>query len=288
MKRVGFIAKSNMAEAGTLLADLVPRLVRQGHRALVLEGDRFAPPGAEIVAEDDLGPATDLVVVLGGDGSMLRAAALVADHGTPVLGVNLGRLGFLTPFDPADARSALDAALAGELPTAKRSRQSVTYLPQDGTPVTRSALNDTVIHQGAMARLIELEATINDGLVTSYRADGLIVSTPTGSTAYSLAAGGPILMPGQASMVLTPICAHTLTNRPLVVPSNARIELRLRGDSRDVVLTVDGQWARSLLPGDCVVVTTAEKPLYLFESSKGYFDILKQKLHWGASAVHSD
>ncbi len=285
MKRVGFITKSSTAQAGVLLDELVPRLVDKGHRALVLDGDRFAPPGAEIVPEEELGPFSDLVVVLGGDGSMLRAAALVADHDTPVLGINLGRLGFLTPFDPAEASGALDAALAGELPTAQRSRQAVTYYPRDGQPVARSALNDSVIHQGAMARLIELEATIDDGLVTSYRADGLIVSTPTGSTAYSLAAGGPILMPGQASMVLTPICAHTLTNRPLVVPQDAKIELCLRGDSRDVVLTVDGQWARSFLPGDRVVVTTADKPLIMFESSKGYFDILKQKLHWGASPV---
>jgi len=287
VKRVGFITKSSTAQAGALLDALVPKLVKKGHRALVLDGDRFAPPGSELVPEAEIGPSSDLVVVLGGDGSILRAAALVADHGTPVLGVNLGRLGFLTPFDPSEAESALDAALAGELPTSKRSRQSVNYQPRDGEPVIRNALNDSVIHQGAMARLIELEATIDDGLVTSYRADGLIVSTPTGSTAYSLAAGGPILMPGQASMVLTPICAHTLTNRPLVVPQDGRIELRLRGDSRGVVLTVDGQWARSFLPGDRVVITTADQPLIMFESTKGFFDILKQKLHWGASPVDS-
>jgi len=136
-----------------------------------------------------------------------------------------------------------------------------------------------------MARLIELQASIDHSLLTRYRADGLIVSTPTGSTAYNLAAGGPILMPGQASMVLTPICAHTLTNRPLVVPRDAVITLRLRGDSRGVILTVDGQWAHSFLPGDRVEITIAEKPLVVFESSKSYFDILKQKLHWGASPV---
>lgn len=287
MKRVGFITKSSTAEAGVILDSLVPRLVEQGHRALVLDEDLFAPPGSEIVPEEELGSTSDLVVVLGGDGSILRAASLVADHDTPVLGINLGRLGFLTPFDPAEATRALDAALAGELPTSKRSRLGVTYSPRDAQPVRRNALNDVVIHQGAMARLIELEATIDAELLTSYRADGLIVSTPTGSTAYSLAAGGPILMPGQASMVLTPICAHTLTNRPLVVPHDAQIALRLRGDSRGVVLTVDGQWARSFLPGDRVEVTTAEKPLIMFESSKGYFDILKQKLHWGASPVDS-
>jgi len=287
VKRVGFIMKTSTTATGALLDDLVPRLLDSGHGALVLDNDLLAPKGAEIVSEKDLGARADIVVVLGGDGSILRAAALVADHGIPVLGVNLGRLGFLTPFDPAEARDALDAALAGELATSQRSRQAVTYYPRDGEPVKRSALNDSVLHQGAMARLIELEATIDSGLVTSYRADGLIVSTPTGSTAYSLAAGGPILMPGQASMVLTPICAHTLTNRPLVVPQDARIELRLRGDSRGVILTVDGQWARSFLPGDRVEIATAAKPLIMFESTKGYFDILKQKLQWGASPVDS-
>ena len=169
------------------------------------------------------------------------------------------------------------------LTTSARARQRVVYYSDDD-PVERTALNDSVIHQGAMARLIELEAEIDHSLVTSYRADGLIVSTPTGSTAYNLAAGGPILMPGQGSMVLTPICAHTLTNRPLVVPKSSIITLRLGGHSRGVILTIDGQWAHSFLPGDRVEIGMATRPLILYDSDKTYFEILKQKLKWGARA----
>ncbi len=283
MKRVGFILKPDKTESGKLLDDLVPWLVAGGHQPIVLDEDGIAPRGAEIVPEDELARESDLAVVLGGDGTILRASALIGEQDVPVLGINLGRLGFLTPFDPAEAREAIEGAMSGGLATNDRWRQQVTYYAKNEAPVSRIALNDTVIHQGAMARLIELEAEINAGLLTSYRADGLIVSTPTGSTAYNLAAGGPILMPGQAAMVLTPICAHTLTNRPLVVPKDAIITLRLGGDSRGVVLTIDGQWAHSFMPGDRVEIATAQ-PLKMFDSGKSYFDILKQKLKWGARA----
>ncbi len=283
-KRVGFILKPDKTEANKLLDDLVPWLVKNGHQPIVVDEDRIAPAGAEIVPEDELARESDIAVVLGGDGTMLRASSLVADQGVPVLGINLGRLGFLTPFDPKEARRALAGALSGTLGTSKRSRQRVVYYQADDDPVERTALNDSVIHQGAMARLIELEAEIDHSLVTCYRADGLIVSTPTGSTAYNLAAGGPILMPGQASMALTPICAHTLTNRPLVVPRSSVITLRLGGPSRGVILTIDGQWAHSFLPGDRVEISIAPEPLVLFDSDKSYFDILKEKLKWGARA----
>jgi NAD+ kinase len=285
VKRVGFILKPDKSEAGELLQALVPWLRDQGAVPLVTDADELAPPGAEIVPEGSLGAEADIAVVLGGDGTMLRASNLVADRGVPVLGVNLGRLGFLTPFRQEDARDAIAAALAGELRTAERSRLEVTYTPGDGEPTTRSALNDVVIHQGAMARLIELEAYHGDALVAAYRADGLIVATPTGSTAYNLAAGGPIIVPGQESMTITPICAHALTMRPLVVPKESVITVKLGGDSHDVVLTVDGQWARSFHPDDAVRISNATAPLILFESDTGYFDILREKLHWGRTPI---
>jgi NAD+ kinase len=280
--RVGFILKPDSAEGRALIEDLVAWLDGQRIAAVVTTEDQVAPDGAEIVPEDQLADACDLCVVLGGDGTMLRAARLVADAGRPVLGVNLGQLGFLTGFTPAEAKGALGAAVRGELAVSDRMRLAVTFQRSAGDRVELTALNDAVIHQGAMARLVEIVAHIDGELVADYRADGLIVASPTGSTAYNMAAGGPILIPGQAAMTLTPICAHALTNRPLVVPSSATIRLELGAESRGVVLTVDGQWAHSFGPGDVAEVTAAKRPLRLLAAEKSYFDIMREKLHWGA------
>jgi NAD+ kinase len=256
-------------------------LGQRDHAAIVLADDQVHPKGARIVPASEFGEQIDLCVLLGGDGTMLRASLLVADHRIPVLGINLGRLGFMVPFDPGDAVSALESALAGKLDTEERMRLSVTYRPASGESVSRSALNDVVIHQGAMARLIEVDAHLDSDFIASYRADGLVVATPTGSTAYNLAAGGPIVFPGHKAIAITPICAHALTNRPLVVPSDRAVRLQLTGDSMGVVLTIDGQWAHSFQPTEQVEITASESPLVVFTSSSGYFDILREKLHWG-------
>jgi NAD+ kinase len=212
---------------------------------------------------------------------MLRASRLVADQGRPVLGINLGQLGFLAMFAPADAKVALSAALGGKLARAERMRLQVTFFRTGAEPVVKYALNDAVLHQGAMARLIEVNAYCDEQWIAAYRADGLIIATPTGSTAYNMAAGGPIVMPGQAAMTLTPICAHALTNRPLVINADSTIKLQLGGDARGVILTVDGQWAHSFLPGDSVEMTAAQRPLVMFTSQQSFFDVMRDKLHWG-------
>jgi NAD+ kinase len=280
VNRVGFILKPS-AEAAALLADLVPWLRSRSIEVTTLATDEPRLEGAVLASEQELPGLIDIAIVLGGDGTMLRAAALVADHGIPVLGINLGRLGFLTPFDPADARGAIVAALAGRLQRTERSRLMVTYVPRNGPREQRPALNDAVIHQGGAARLVELEARLDGTLIAMYRADGLIICTSVGSTAYNLAAGGPILTPGQGSMVLTPICAHALTNRPLVVQQSGNLSVTLGGDSKNAVLTVDGQWVRTFSAGDRVDITATARPLRVFLSDKDYFDILRQKLHWG-------
>lgn len=285
MARVGFILKPDKTEAGVLFEELVPWLRDAGHVPVVTAEDSISPPGAEVVPEAELGSTIDLAVVLGGDGTMLRAARLVADFGRPVLGVNLGQLGFLTGFSASEARPGIAAALAGQLPHSPRMRLAVTFMRGGSEPVVRYALNDAVLHQGAMARLVEIEALCDGELVAAYRADGIIIATPTGSTAYNMAAGGPIVVPGQAAMTMTPICAHALTNRPLVVHANARIRLRLNADVRGVILTVDGQWGHSFLPGDAVEMTAASQPLILFGAPKSFFDVMRDKLHWG---VRSD
>ena len=282
MARVGFILKPDKTEAGALFEELVPWLRERGHVPVVTTEDSIATEGSEIVPEEQLGAACDLAVVLGGDGTMLRASRLLADRGRPVLGVNLGQLGFLTPFAAGEARGAIEAAIAGELPRAARMRLAVTFRRPGAEPVVRCALNDAVVHQGAMARLVEIEATCDDELIASYRADGLIIATPTGSTAYNMAAGGPIVVPGMAAMTMTPICAHALTNRPLVLHETAKVRLRLGADVRGVILTVDGQWGHSFLPGDVAEVTAASAPLILFASPKAFFDLMRDKLHWDA------
>jgi NAD+ kinase len=288
MMRVGFILKPEKTganDAGVLLEQLVPWLAAEGHTAVVTSEDQVSPPQAEILPEATFGASVDMLVVLGGDGTMLRAARLVADAGKPVLGINLGQLGFLAMFAQADAKAAISAALTGKLATAERMRLAVAYKRGGADPVVRHALNDAVLHQGAMARLIDVEAYCDDQLIAAYRADGLIVATPTGSTAYNMAAGGPIVVPGQAAMTLTPICAHALTNRPLVLGARSTLRLRLAADPRGAILTVDGQWGCSFLPGDEVEMTEAKRPFVLFASSQSFFDVMRDKLHWG---VRSD
>lgn len=282
MSRVGFVLKHGKVQAEEIARDLIPWLAAQGHECVVALEHAALAPVARAVPEARLSEHIDLLVVLGGDGTLLHGGALVADRGVPILGINLGRLGFLVPFDPAEARSAVKRALEGKLAIEERMRLRVRlHLASGGPPVERIALNDAVVSQGAMARLIELLATLDGQRITVYKADGLIVATPTGSTAYNLAAGGPILVPGQSAMALTPICSHALTNRPLVVPATSTIGVELVGESRSIVLTVDGQWAHPIAPGDRVEVSRAERNLRVFRGDKTYFEILEEKLNWG-------
>lgn len=288
--RIGFILKPvRNNDARNLLTQVATWAHEQGYPTVVVAEDRVNPPGAILVPESKFAAAIDLCVVLGGDGTMLRASAAMAkgDPGRsiPLLGINLGRLGFLSPFDPVDAIESLQAALAGKLETVQRMRLQVTYRPLVGDPVVRSALNDVVISQGAMARLVELQAHLDGSFINSYRADGLVVCTPTGSTAYNLAAGGPIMYPGLHSLAITPICAQGLTNRPLVVPGEGQVLISMSGESKGVVLTIDGQWAHTFQSGDQVEITPSPAPAVIFSSDSDYFDILRQKLHWGVQPV---
>jgi NAD+ kinase len=219
--------------------------------------------------------------VLGGDGTLLAGGALAADRKVPLLGINLGHLGFLTSCAPADALVAVERALAGELPLEERLRLRVDVVRGSGETLTRFACNDAVVSQGALARLIELDAFLDGRRITRYRADGLIVATPTGSTAYTLAAGGPIVTPEVRAFVVTPICPHTLTNRPVVVPATAKVSVRLGSPAEHVQLTVDGQWGTGLADGDRVEISAAKEPLRLFRSPQSYFDVLREKMSWG-------
>lgn len=280
MAKVGFVLKPSAEDARALADELARWLVACGHTPVFADDAPREFPGDRV-------PATalaevDVLCCLGGDGTILGASRLLGDACVPVLGVNLGQLGFLAGFLPGDAQAALTAALAGNLRVEERSRLSVTLYRAGHEPtVAPAALNDAVLHQGAMARILDCDAYIDDAFVASYRADGLIISTPTGSTAYNMAAGGPILIPGAAGMTLTPICAHSLTNRPLVVPARSIIRLAIHAGAREAVLTVDGQWAEQLRPGDRVEITAAPRPLRLLAGNQSYFDVMRDKLHWG-------
>ena len=281
MRRVGLLLKRAKPEAEEIAAELTAWLRAKGHETIVVGTTESPPHEARYVDEIELPDSIDLLVVLGGDGTLLHGGALVADRKVPILGVNLGHLGFLTSCAPADAHIAIERALSGELPMEERLRLRVDVVRGSGERTTRFACNDAVVSQGALARLIELDAFLDDRLITRYRADGLIIATPTGSTAYTLAAGGPIVTPEVRAFVVTPICPHALTNRPVVVPATSRVTVRLSAPAAHVQLTVDGQWGTALADGDLVEVSQAKEPLRLFRSPQSYFDVLREKMNWG-------
>jgi NAD+ kinase len=282
MMRIGFLLKRGKPEAGELAASLAGLLCERGAKVAALPEDAAAIPGATAVAAAELGASIDVLAVLGGDGTFLYGASLVADHGVPLFGVNLGSLGFITPYARSETAAAVEDLAAGRLPVEERIRLAVTIRSVLGQPigVPRSAVNDAVLTQRSIARLLDLEARLDGAEIATYKADGLIVSTPTGSTAYTLAAGGPILTPDVQAMVLTPICPHTLTHRPLVFRPDARLEIRNASDN-PVTLTIDGQWGHELASGASIEVRRAAQPLRVFRSPRGFFGILREKFSWG-------
>jgi NAD+ kinase len=224
----------------------------------------------------------DLLLVLGGDGTILAASREAAPDGVPILPINLGGLGFLTSFTQEELYPALEGALAGRAAISERVMLMVERIHNGETRTKQRVLNDAVVHKGTLARMIELELHIDGRFVCRYRADGLIVATPTGSTAYSMSAGGPIVHPAVESIQITPICPHTLSDRPVVVHDSAKIELRLAEGSDSVFLTMDGQIGVPMQDGDRVRITRAPEPLKLIHPpNKLYFEILRNKLGWG-------
>jgi len=280
-RRVGLLLKPGKPDAVDMARVLVAFLVERGVEVLLAHGPPSGIAGAISVPDHRL-TETGLLVVLGGDGTLLHGADAVADADVPVLGVNLGNLGFLTSCPSTEACAAVEAALAGQLVLEKRLRLRVVLTRKNGEQVVRYACNDAVVNQGSIARLIEFQAFLDGSPISTYRADGLIIATPTGSTAYNLAAGGPILTPELEVMILTPICPHTLSNRPLVVPAAARLAIQASSSAQHVMLTIDGQWAMPVEQHDRVEIHAAHKPLLLYRRpERTYFQILQTKLHWG-------
>jgi NAD+ kinase len=234
------------------------------------------------VEAENLAATVDLMLVLGGDGTMIATARLTGDEEVPVLGVNYGGLGYLTEFRIEELYGALEMILADNYRLDKRVMLDVELHGAEGNVIRSRVLNDVVINKSALARIIEIEAYLNKQYVSSFRADGLIVSTPTGSTAYNLSAGGPIIFPSMNAVVITPICPFTLSNRPLVAPDDAVIELVMKTEQEDVVLTLDGQVGHPLKVGDRVVIRKSRTTFNLIQpSNRNYFDVLRDKLRWG-------
>jgi len=283
MKRIGVVAKPGAAGARGVIVELLAWLKARGHTAVLEKETAGLVPASATpsLGKPELPAQVDLIVVLGGDGTLLSMARSVGDQGVPLLGVNLGGLGFLTATTLEEMFPALEAWLGGGMAIDERMMLTARVLRQGRLFCEYGALNDVVITKSAMSRIIDFSVSVEGQFATAYRADGLIISTPTGSTAYSLSAGGPILDPGMDAIVLTPICSHTLTNRPIVVPATQRVEVTILTD-QEVMVTMDGQVGVNLREQDTVEVRQASTRIRLVRfPQQSFFSVLRAKLKWG-------
>jgi NAD+ kinase len=282
MRRIGLVLKREDPRIPAIVAEIVPWLRSHEIQVFLDEGSkREGPEPCPVLPSDQLAAAVDVVTVFGGDGTFLYAARLVASSGVPILGVNLGALGFLTEVKLEEVKPALESLVSGNYEIEERMPLQVEVRRGGRTLAQYRALNDAVINKGAISRVIDLEVGVNGQLVTVTRADGLIISTPTGSTAYSLSAGGPILYPTLGAFIITPICPHTLTNRPVVVPDRALVDICLHRGA-DVMLTVDGQVGMTLEPMDRLTIGKAVPNVRVVQpAGSTFFSLLREKLKWG-------
>ncbi|HVH18157.1 MAG TPA: NAD(+)/NADH kinase [Myxococcota bacterium] len=282
VRAVGICVKPEQPQLADFVGELDEWLRERGVR-VALDPQAARWKGETGLPLEESAAKLDLVVVLGGDGTLLAAARSLGDRAVPILGVNLGSLGFLTETSSGELYRALEDVFAGRYRIEQRMRLDVTALRGDRTLGHFLALNDAVIGKTALSRMIDLETLADGSPVTTYHADGLIASTPTGSSAYSLSAGGPLLLPEFEAIVLTPICPHTLTQRPLVLPETSQVEIRVHAArGGDVHLTVDGQVGHALAEGDRVRVRRAEHPVrMLVPPGRNRFEVMRAKLRWG-------
>jgi len=282
MKKIAIFAKVHDPRCLDVAGKLVTWLEKRGLVPLVESHLARHLAYADGKEREDIRTEADLVVVLGGDGTLISVARLVGAREVPILGVNLGSLGFLTEITLDELYPALEMCLSGDYEVSERMMLRATVTRDGEEVVSHRVLNDVVINKGALARIVDMETAVDGHYLTTFKADGLIISTPTGSTGYSLAANGPIVQPALDCLVLTPICPHTLTNRPIVVGSDAVISIRLLSESEDVFLTLDGQVGFELKFGDLIRIRRARHRTRLVASrSKNYFEVLRTKLKWG-------
>ena len=284
VKKVGMVVKRDpraMSKADELQRWLAAKKVQIIRRESL-------PPSSRNATEPETPAPSDLfcVFVLGGDGTFLSAVRWIGHHAIPVLGIKFGEVGFLAEITEERLFTVAESILDDTFTTQSRMRLQVNVIRKNQQRTAETVLNDVVINKGALARLASIDTDINDHYLTTYRADGLIVATPTGSTAYSLAAGGPILHPGVPAMVMTPICPFTLTNRPLIIPDTAHITIRLKQGAADMMLTFDGQKGIAINDQDTLVIQKSPYPIQMITvPGLHYVDVLKAKLRWSGSRV---
>ncbi|HEX7999902.1 MAG TPA: NAD(+)/NADH kinase [Pyrinomonadaceae bacterium] len=288
IRRVGVVIKPQLAEAVPTLRRLAEWLDARGVR--LLGGPEIEQARAEcgagetidIVSHDELAKNVELVVALGGDGTMIATARLLAEADVPVLGINYGTLGYLAEFRIEEMFTGLDAVFRGDYRIESRVRLAVELYREESRLMHSRVLNDVVVNKSALSRIVHIEAYLNQQLISAFRADGLIISTPTGSTAYNLSAGGPVIYPSMNAVVITPICPFTLSDRPLVVPDDAVIEVFLRTPNEEVFLTLDGQVGLPLAVGDRILIRKSHTSFRIVQPpNRNYFEVLREKLRWG-------
>ncbi|MDI7260348.1 MAG: NAD(+)/NADH kinase [Thermodesulfobacteriota bacterium] len=288
MKRIGIIAKQNKPEALTLTGHLVEWLRSKKIEVYIEEGmgkslsPTLSGPHLNSIKREEIPSRAEMIIVLGGDGTLLSVARLVGRNEVPILGVNLGGLGFLTEITLEELYRVLERVIEGDFVINERVVLNAAVIRRGEKLAEFTVLNDAVINKGALARIIDIETTINGEYLTTFKSDGLIISTPTGSTAYNLSAGGPIVHPSLHCIILTPICPHTLTNRPIVIPDDMEVRAILKSKQQEVHLTLDGQQGFILECEDVVEVRKSEGKILLIKSPyRHYFEVLKEKLKWG-------
>jgi NAD+ kinase len=281
-RRIGVVGHPRYAEFVEALARLVSLADREGAE-LYFEDRLLEEESGAAALTPEVVPSLELLLTLGGDGTLLRGARVVAHGSTPVLGINLGHLGFLTSAAPDEMERALGMWFAGEYELDERMALAIRFSREDGGDGGEHlALNDAVLHKGGAARVIRLLVSARGEELGTYSADGIILSTPTGSTAYSLSAGGPIVSPTVHCIVATPICPHTLSVRPLVLPADETISVEVLSPTEELILTIDGQEHERLLPGARIVVSRAPNPVRLVRfPGQTFFSTLRRKLNWG-------
>ena len=283
IQTVGIVSRPRRTDIAEVVPPLLRWLTERGVKVLCdQETAKCLSPAAPGHPRDELPLAADMLIVLGGDGTLLAAARLMDKRHIPILPVNLGGLGFLTSVTLGDLYSVLELALDGKARYSERVMLESQVLRGDQTLQGARALNDAVLNKAALARIVDLELRVEGEFVCNYKADGLIISTPTGSTAYSLAAGGPIVTPSVEAFLITPICAHTLTHRPLVIPNTVKIEVTVKTQKEAAYLTVDGQVGIAANSDDVVRMRKSDSYVELVRPpSTPYFEILQKKLKWG-------
>jgi len=282
-KKIGVFCKPKAPSATDILGRLIPWLRKQNYHIFLDTGTAAIINESSSYEKREISQQADLLIVLGGDGTLLSVARAAHPHNIPILAVNLGSLGFLAEISIEELYPTLENILAGKFEIENRMLLNACIWRNGEKVEDHNVLNDVVINKGAVARVINLQVLVNGQYMTSYRADGLIIATPTGSTAYSLSAGGPIIHPSMHTLVLSPICPFTLTNRSILIPDQSIIQVKLAAEYDDVRVTLDGQEGYDMRAGDILEIKKTKTSLQLIRGpNKNYYQILRDKLHWGS------